>query len=155
MTRSKPLQHTEEAQKDMRSLVVLAVDDDGLVLLNTVMMLEELGHIALQANCGKEALDLLRGENAVDLVITDQAMPKMTGVQLAEAIAHEWPNMPIILATGYAELPPGAGRNMPTLSKPFCLERLAQALAEVDAKGQGVASSPRAPMDNQRLRVRR
>jgi CheY-like chemotaxis protein len=109
----------------------------------------------LQANCGKEALDLLRGENAVDRVITDQAIPKMTGVQLAEAIAHEWPNMPIILATGYAELPPGAGRNMPTLSKPFCLERLAQALAEVDAKGQGVASSPRAPMDNQRLRVRR
>jgi hypothetical protein len=38
----------------MRSLVVLAVDDDGLVLLNTVMMLE----VALQANCGKEALDL-------------------------------------------------------------------------------------------------
>lgn len=134
---SRDLQHTREAQKDMRSLVVLAVDDDGLVLLNTVMMLEELGHIALQANSGKEALDLLRGENAVDLVITDQAMPKMTGVQLAEAIAHEWPNMPIILASGYAELPPGAGRNMPTLSKPFCLERLAQALAGVDAKGQG------------------
>ena len=102
-----------------------------------VLDLEELGHIALQANCGKEALDLLRGENAVDLVITDQAMPM--GVQLAEAIAHEWPNMPIILATGYAELPPGAGRNMPTLSKPFCLKRLAEALAEVDAKGQGVA----------------
>jgi CheY-like chemotaxis protein len=59
-------------------------------------------------------------------------MPKMTGVQLAEAIAHEWPNLPIILATGYAELPPGAGRNMPTLSKPFCLERLAEALAGVD-----------------------
>jgi PAS domain S-box-containing protein len=136
---SRDLQHTREAQKDMRSLVVLAVDDDGLVLLNTVMMLEELGHIALQANSGKEALDLLRGGNAVDLVITDQAMPKMTGVQLAEAIAHEWPNMPIILATGYAELPPGAGRNMPTLSKPFCLKRLAEALAEVDAKGQGVA----------------
>ena len=136
---SRDLQHTREAQKDMRSLVVLAVDDDGLVLLNTVMMLEELGHIALQANSGKEALDLLRGENAVDLVITDQAMPKMTGVQLAEAIAHEWPNMPVILATGYAELPPGAGRNIPTLSKPFCLKRLAEALAEVDAKGQGVA----------------
>jgi CheY-like chemotaxis protein len=82
-------------------------------------------------------------------------MPKMTGVQLAEAIAHEWPNMPVMLATGYAELPPGAGRNMPMLSKPFCLERLAQALAGVDAKGLGVASSPRAPMDNQRLRVRR
>ncbi len=121
----------------MRSLVVLAVDDDGLVLL--VMMLEELVHIALQANSGTEALDLLRGGNAVDLVITDHAMPKMTGVQLAEAIAHEWPNIPIILATGYAELPPGAGRNMPTLSKPFRLEQLAEALAGVDAKGQGVA----------------
>jgi CheY-like chemotaxis protein len=131
-------QHTREAQKDMRSLVVLAVDDDGLVLLNTVMMLEELGHIALQANSGTEALDLLRVGNAVDLVITDHAMPKMTGVPLAP-IAHEWPNIPIILATGYAELPPGAGRNMPTLSKPFRLERLAEALAGVDAKGHGVA----------------
>jgi CheY-like chemotaxis protein/anti-sigma regulatory factor (Ser/Thr protein kinase) len=142
---SRDLQHTPEAQKDMRSLVVLAVDDDGLVLLNTVMMLEELGHIALQANSGKEALDLLRGENAVDLVITDQAMPKMTGVQLAEAIAHEWPNMPIILATGYAELPPGAGRNMPTLSKPFCLKRLAEALAEVDAQAAGMSPVRQGP----------
>jgi CheY-like chemotaxis protein len=79
-----------------RPATILVVGDDPLIAMITVSMLEELGHIALQANSGKEALDLLRGENAVDLVITDQAMPKMRGVQLAEAIAHERPNMPII-----------------------------------------------------------
>ena len=88
-------------------LVVLAVDDDGLVLTNTLAMLEDLGHTALGASSGNAALEVLRQDNSIDLVITDQVMPRMTGLQLANAIKAEWPKLPVILATGFAEIPSG------------------------------------------------
>jgi PAS domain S-box-containing protein len=115
--------------KKQRALVVLAVDDDALVLMNTVAMLEDLGHVVFQAFSGQEALDILRREAAVDLVITDQAMPKMTGTQLAKAIQQDWPGMPIILASGYADLAPGEDMDLPRLSKPFFESDLAIAVA--------------------------
>jgi PAS domain S-box-containing protein len=118
----------------MRSLVVLAVDDDALVLMNTVGMLEDLGHIVFQAYSGKEALDILRREGSVDLVITDQAMPQMTGTQLAKAIRKEWPEMPVMLATGYAEIAPEEETGLPKLSKPFFEGDLAAALTGINAK---------------------
>ncbi len=117
------------------SLVVLAVDDDRLVLLNTVAMLEDLGHTVLEATSGKRALELIRRESSIDLVITDQAMPNMTGSDLAAAIRAEQPNLPIILATGFAELPPGADEGLPKLSKPFLQQQLAEVIAKIVAPG--------------------
>lgn len=117
--------------KAVRPLVVLAVDDDGLVLMNTAMMLEELGHKVFEATSGKQALDILRREEVVDLVITDHAMPQMTGVQLATAIKVEHPSLPIILATGYAELPPGSEIGLPKLAKPFRQQELSKAVSAV------------------------
>jgi CheY-like chemotaxis protein len=84
---------------ERRPLSVVAVDDDALVLMNTSAMLEDLGHTVFEAQSGNEALKILRRERNVDLVITDQAMPHMTGAELAEAIRAEWPHLPIILAT--------------------------------------------------------
>ena len=112
-------------------LVVLAVDDNAIVLMGTTAMLEGLGHRALKATSGKEALDILRREESVDLVITDQAMPGMTGAQLANVIKVEWPAMPILLATGYAELPPGPEPGLPKLAKPFGQQDLARAIGKV------------------------
>jgi PAS domain S-box-containing protein len=112
-----------------RPLVVLAVDDDGLVLMNTTVMLQDMGHTVFEATSGPQALDILRREQSVDLVITDHAMPKMTGVQLAAAIKAERPGLPIILATGYAELPPGVDAELPKLGKPFRQQELMQAVA--------------------------
>ncbi|WP_064695614.1 hybrid sensor histidine kinase/response regulator [Rhizobium aegyptiacum] len=112
-------------------LRIVAVDDDGLVLMNTTLMLEDLGHTVFEAMAGPEALDILRKE-PVDLVICDHAMPRMTGAQLAEAIRSEWPKMPIILATGYADLPDGAGAaNLPRLGKPFSQAQLAEAISRI------------------------
>jgi PAS domain S-box-containing protein len=126
----------EEAQAAAhRALTVLAVDDDALVLFNTVAMLEELGHNVLEAMSGAAALDLLR-DKKVDLVITDQAMPQMTGAQLIDAIRAQWPALPVVLATGYAELPAGMARNTPKLAKPFTEADLAKVLADVlDLRG--------------------
>ncbi|OWV84134.1 hybrid sensor histidine kinase/response regulator [Rhizobium sp. R635] len=121
----------QRAKNAPPGLRVLAVDDDGLVLMNTTLMLEDLGHTVLEAMAGSEALDILRKE-PVDLVICDHAMPRMTGAQLARAIRTEWPEMPIILATGYAELPEGSGMaNLPRLGKPFSQAQLAEAISRV------------------------
>jgi CheY-like chemotaxis protein len=110
------------------SLLVLAVDDDALIRMNTMAMLEELGHRVLEAVNGAEALDIVRQNPAIDVVLTDFAMPKMTGRDLAIAVARERPGLPVILATGYAELPPGEKIDVRLLPKPFGLKELARAL---------------------------
>ena len=84
---------------------VLIVDDDSLVMTGTAAMVSDLGHRAVEAHSGAEALDLLTSGLKVDVVLTDHAMPSMTGLQLAESIHKKYPGLPIILATGYAELP--------------------------------------------------
>ncbi len=109
-------------------MIVLAVDDDRLVLTNTAAMLEDLGHGVVEAIGGKQALEILSREDAFDLVITDQAMPLMTRAQLGEATKTDWPAG--ILATGYAELPRGVARDL-HLSKPFGQRNLSRALASV------------------------
>jgi CheY-like chemotaxis protein len=117
-----------EAPRAVRPLVVLAVDDDSLVLLNTAALLEELGHTVLEASSAREALAILQHEKRVDLVITDQVMPHTTGTQLAERIRAEWPNLPIVLATGFAELPADADPFLLKLDKPFGQKELAEAV---------------------------
>jgi PAS domain S-box-containing protein len=131
---AKPAEREPVMREDAeytRPLVVLAVDDDGLVLMNTTVMLREMGHTVFEATSGSQALEILRREHSVDLVITDHAMPIMTGVQLAAAIKAERPGLPIILATGYAELPSGEVADLPKLGKPFRQQDLMQAVAAV------------------------
>ena len=84
---------------------ILIVDDDLLVMTGTSAMIEDLGHTPIEAHSGAEALAKLASGAAVDIVITDHAMPAMTGLQLARSIQETHPGIPIILATGYAELP--------------------------------------------------
>ncbi len=127
----EPEQSVPEAANNSRPLRILAVDDDGLVLMNTTLMLQDLGHTVIEATAGADALDILRNEN-VDLVISDHAMPRMTGSQLALAIRREWPKMPIILATGFAEIPEGSGIiDIPRLGKPFSQAQLAEAISRI------------------------
>jgi PAS domain S-box-containing protein len=132
------------SDEEARSLVILAVDDDALVLMNTIAMLEDLGHTVFEAASGKEALDVFRREKDIDVVITDQAMPVMTGTQLADAIRAERRDLPIILATGFAELPPDAGKGLLKLDKPFRQEELAQAIAAAMQKDHIASRAQRA-----------
>jgi PAS domain S-box-containing protein len=114
-----------------RQLTALVVDDDPLVLMNTVLMLEDLGHSVVEASSGDEALQLLSGDIGFDLVITDHSMPKMTGVQLATRIRELGQDLPIVLATGYAELPDGGDLGLPRLPKPFTQKQLGNVLWQV------------------------
>jgi CheY-like chemotaxis protein len=117
-----------------RTLTILTVDDDPLVALNTSSLLEELGHTVYSASSGSRALEILRREGHIDLVITDQAMPGMTGSELVSKIRAEKPGLPVILATGFAELPPGEGQGIPRLAKPFRQGDLADVIARTIAR---------------------
>ncbi|MEX6505146.1 PAS domain S-box protein [Jiella sp. M17.18] len=117
------------AAEPSRSLTVLAVDDDGLVLMNLEAMLEDLGHRPVVAMSGEEALKVLGNSPEIDLVITDHAMPRLTGAQLARTVAASRPDLPVILATGYAELPAGESCRVQMLAKPYGLRELERAIA--------------------------
>jgi PAS domain S-box-containing protein len=110
---------------------VLAVDDDALVLMSTALMLQGLGHKVLSTTSGQQALEILRRGEAIDLVITDEAMPQMRGSQLAEAIHDQRPDLPVVLATGYAEPRAGEDPRLPRLEKPFSQADLARIVDEV------------------------
>lgn len=104
---------------------VLSVDDDDLVRSTTVQMLEDLGYRVLSTSSAEEALRMLE-HTSVDLVITDHAMPRMTGAQLVLRLRERWPRLPVIMATGYAELPMGTQLEIPRLAKPYSQVTLAE-----------------------------
>src|SRR5262249_7987109 len=83
------------------------------------------------AHSGGRALVVLAENRAIDVVITDQSMPGMTGLELAMHIRELCPTMPIVLATGHADLAEGRGLDVRSLIKPFAQEDLAEALAAV------------------------
>ncbi|EJL99350.1 PAS domain S-box [Pseudomonas sp. GM102] len=121
----------EAAMSRVPRLCVLVVDDDSLVLTSTSLLLEDLGHRVISASSGAQALELFDSEPAIDLVITDMAMPKMNGEQLAQIIRNIRPQLPIILATGYAERLEGLAARLPRLSKPFTQLNLVEIIALV------------------------
>ena len=132
-TSEKPIPATPAPPaKALRPLTILAVDDDALVLMNTVHMLEDLGHTVFEAYSGYEALEILRREDGIDLVVTDQAMPKMTGTELAKIIKREWPDIPVLLATGYADRVRGDDIGLPKLTKPYMQRELAEAIVRMN-----------------------
>jgi PAS domain S-box-containing protein len=114
-----------------RAYTILAVDDDALVLMSTALMLQGLAHKVLSATSAEQALQILHHGEAIDLVITDEAMPHMRGSQLAEAIHDQRPDLPVVLATGYAEPRPGEDSRLPRLEKPFSQADLARVVDEV------------------------
>ena len=98
---------------------ILIVDDDPLVANSTVDMLLDLGHSVTEANSGERAVTLLESDQPLDLLLTDQAMPGMTGIELAEIARSKRPGMPILLVTGYADLPACELAKLPRLAKPY------------------------------------
>jgi signal transduction histidine kinase/ActR/RegA family two-component response regulator len=108
---------------------VLIVDDDVLVMTGTSAMVQDLGHTPIEAHSAAEALGMLSSGLVVDVVLTDHAMPSMTGLQLAECIQKKFPGLPIILATGYAELPTDPMTlGIPRLAKPCTQLEIAAAI---------------------------
>jgi len=118
-----------EVPDTTRPLSVLAVDDDPIVLVNTTAMLTDLGHRVYHAANGSLALTML-ANLPVDLLITDYAMPGMTGVELIERARAIRPDLRMIVVSGFADLDHGVVIDAMRLAKPFREHQLAATIAE-------------------------
>jgi CheY-like chemotaxis protein len=122
------------AAKASRPLQILLVDDHPEVRLTTAAMLEELGHTVVEAANGKEALAALNNGGAdCDLLISDYAMPHISGTEFLRQAREICPNVPALIITGYAEA--DAVRDRPEsveiLLKPFTSNALEKAVARI------------------------
>jgi PAS domain S-box-containing protein len=125
-----PLPSVSKVEASVGPRVVMLVDDDALVLQSAAAMLEDLGHRVIGAASGKQALSLLAEHPEVEVLITDHAMPIMTGVELVEAVKRIYPSLPVVLATGYAELPADLAPDLTRLAKPFTQRELENAMSQ-------------------------
>lgn len=96
---------------------VLLVDDDPAVRAVTLQMLESLGYAVIEACDGIQALEKI--DQTIDIVVTDFAMPGMTGSELASAIQMKRPQMPIVFVTGYADIDVLGLETASVIQKPF------------------------------------
>jgi len=104
---------------------ILVVDGDAEVREVVAEYLMDSGHRVLQAEGGKEALQMLDRASDVDLVITDVRMPDISGIELAEGITREIPSPKVILISGYF-VPQQTNRRV--LRKPFRMQELEEAI---------------------------
>jgi PAS domain S-box-containing protein len=113
------------------SLRILLVDDHEEVRKTTAAMLEDLGHQVFEASAGAQALELVVGHCECDLIISDYAMPKMSGTELIRAVRDACPGIPALIITGYADKEAIGERpdNVVVVAKPFDLQSLAGAIA--------------------------
>jgi len=110
---------------------VLVVEDDTLVAELAAGMLHEMGFEATVAHSAKEALDRLTGGEKPRLVFTDIVMPGgISGIELAQKVRKRFPELPILLTTGYSEQV-GGTHGFPVLQKPYELDSLAGALGDL------------------------
>ncbi|KQW29691.1 two-component system sensor histidine kinase/response regulator [Rhizobium sp. Root274] len=110
---------------------ILLVDDDVLIAMSSADMLSDLGHEVVEVYSGKDALALIDSGTSFDLLITDYSMPGMTGAELAKAVHERVPGLPILLASGYADLPSGVEIDAARLAKPYTQDQMAQMLAKI------------------------
>jgi CheY-like chemotaxis protein len=110
---------------------VLVVEDDELVAELAAGMLSELGFDPSVVHSAREALDRLAGGDKPRLIFSDVVMPGgISGIELAQKVRGRFPELPILLTTGYSE-EVGGTHGFPVLQKPYELESLAGALQKV------------------------
>ena len=110
----------------------LLVDDEELVRMSSADMLSDLGYEVVEAASAEEALALLDGGLAIDMLITDHLMPGMTGTDLCAIVRTRWPALPVLIVSGYADTDE-IGLDFPRLTKPFRQRDLAASLLELSA----------------------
>jgi signal transduction histidine kinase len=127
---AEPVRHPVPVSGTASGLVLM-VDDDELVAAGTAAMLEDLGYTVIVKHSGQEALDALRHGEEPLLLLTDQAMPTMTGLELAGHVRAFRPNLPILVATGFADFEGDDMHGLPKLLKPFRQDQLASEISRL------------------------
>jgi len=134
---SKPAPSRQAAPPAGKALKVLLVEDDGLIRLATADMLEELGHTVFEARGATEALEILERET-VDVLLTDDGLPGMSGRDLAAEVRRLEPSTKIIFASGRNV----ASEDAIQLLKPYDIKGLKAALDASTSQENGSGIEP-------------
>jgi PAS domain S-box-containing protein len=124
---------------DQGSLEVLLVDDHASVRTTTAALLRDLGHVVAEAADGREAVAWLEeSPEKFDLLVTDYAMPLMSGTELIDRARQIRPGLPALIITGYADAQSISRRpeDVLVLGKPFSAEQLRSGIATVSPPGR-------------------
>jgi two-component system cell cycle sensor histidine kinase/response regulator CckA len=135
LTREQHENPASEAQAPERAsnLRVLAVDDDELVLATTRLLLESASFDVSTANSGQTAVDLISrsDEDAFDIVLLDQTMPGLSGLETCEVLRNHGVDIPFILMSGFCKIGDiGQSEQVTYMSKPFSRQQLLDAISE-------------------------
>jgi CheY-like chemotaxis protein len=125
-----------ESDSPIHAGTVLVVNDDPNMQRILIDQLEALGYRADQAADGPGGLEAL-AQQRPDIAMIYFAMPGMNGAQVAKHISEQWPDLPIVFATGHADsmaIEKAIGLNVPMLRKPFRVVNLQAVLADVLSK---------------------
>jgi two-component system cell cycle sensor histidine kinase/response regulator CckA len=109
---------------------VLLVEDEDMVRAVAERALSRQGYKVLTANDGEQGLEVLAGDEKIDLLISDVVMPNMDGPSMVAQARHSHPDLPVLFMSGYAEeqLRKSIGiANVAFLPKPFSVSQLAEA----------------------------
>jgi CheY-like chemotaxis protein len=121
---------------ESRKTPILIAEDEAMLRLIAVELLQDAGFQVFEAGDGVEALELLKANPQIALLVSDIKMPRMDGYALVEAGLALRPDLKVLLMTGYAHKAPPqmmAARDIPVLHKPFNLERLCALATEMTA----------------------
>lgn len=114
--------------------VLLVVDDDPAARRVTAQAARELGHTVLEAEGGREAMEILKAHPEITLLITDVVMPKIDGRQLAREATFRRHDLKVLYVTGFPRdivVHHGLGKDVALLMKPFTLDQLAESLHSI------------------------
>jgi len=136
---------------------ILVVDDERWIRVNLKRIMEAEDHTVLMADSGEAALKILE-QQAVDLVLSDHRMPRMTGLELLEAVKDKYPNTLRVMLTGFADLQLALDAINRVeihrlLLKPYSRDQIVatvQELVELKAAGVDIA-----PVDLNHARIRK
>jgi CheY-like chemotaxis protein len=129
----RPLSETSTAvaEPPRGGETVLLVEDNLEVQEIVGMLLEQLGYRVLSVESADGALQLLASGDAVDLVFTDIIMPgELDGMALARQLKKEYPDIAVLLTSGYAKALHTLEGGLPLIRKPYQLQTLARAIRE-------------------------
>jgi CheY-like chemotaxis protein len=114
---------------------VLVADDEAALRALIVENLLDRNIAVVEAGDGIEALEVLQHRNGIQLLLSDIRMPRMDGHQLVDKAVRLYPDLKVVMMTGYAaELPTGsalAAREIRTLRKPLDIDKLSDLVGEM------------------------